>query len=86
MDGFQKYLIRLLLLVNFIAVFIVIGVAIDRYIRGGKTGIRGFAAGRRAERYDAPGPTLNIEGDTRATVPGGFGAPRNLYKMIEVAL
>ena len=82
MDGFQNYLIRILLLVNFVAVFIVIGVAIERYIRGGKAGIKG----RRVGRYDAPGPTLNIEGDTRATVPGGFGAPSHLYRMREVAL
>jgi len=83
MDGSQNYLIRILLIANFVAVFIVIGVAIDRYMR-----LRPRAAVPRPRpgHYGPPAPTLNIPGDTRVTVPGGFAAPNYLYRMTEVTL
>jgi len=84
MDVSNTYLIRLLLILNVVAVVIVIGVAFDKYINRSKPtyGNKNL----RVPNYSAPAPTLNIEGDTRVSVPGGFGAPNYLYRMKEVFL
>ena len=85
MDVSHDYLIRILLFANAVAVIIVIGVAVERYMR---QPVRKNAAPLlpRPGHYGPPGPTLNIPGDTRTTVPGGFAAPNYLYRMTEVTL